>query len=52
MATTLEMHVGELLERKRAVSGVAKWFRSHRTLAAGVLYALAITAVLAFVARL
>ncbi len=52
MATRLEVHADELVERKRAVFGVAKWFRNHRTLGAGILYALAITAVLAFVARL
>jgi hypothetical protein len=52
MATTLEMHVGEPLERKRTTSGFAERFRNHRTLGAGILYALAIIAVLALVARL
>ena len=52
MATTLKMDVGELLERKRATSGFAQRFGNHPTLVAGVLYAVAIIAVLAFVARL
>jgi hypothetical protein len=52
MATRLEVHADELVELKRATSGFAKWFRNHRTLGAGILYALAIIAVLAFVARL
>jgi hypothetical protein len=52
MATRLEVHPDELLERKRAVSGVAKWSRNHPTLGAGILYVVAIIAVLALVARL
>jgi hypothetical protein len=52
MAITLEVHVGELSERKRATSGFAERFRNHPTLSAGILYAVAIIAVLAFVARL
>ena len=52
MATTLEAHVDQLAEGKRATSRVAEWFGNHPTLGAGILYALAITAVLAFVARL
>jgi hypothetical protein len=52
MATTLEVHGGELLERKRATSGFAQRLGNHPTLVAGILYAVAIIAVLAFVARL
>jgi hypothetical protein len=43
MATTLEVHVDQ-----RATSGLG----NHPTLGAGILYAVAIIAVLAFVARL
>ena len=52
MATTLEMHVSELLERKLATSGFAERFRNNPTLGAAILYAVAIIAVLALVARL
>jgi hypothetical protein len=52
MATRLEVHADELLERKRAASGFAESFRNHPTLGAGILCAVAIIAVLAFVARL
>ena len=52
MATRLEMHADELVERKRATSGFAQRFGNHPTLGAGILYAVAIIAVLALVARL
>jgi hypothetical protein len=52
MATTLEVHLGELSERKRATSGFAQRFGNHPTLGDGILYAVAIIVVLAFVARL
>jgi hypothetical protein len=52
MATKLAVHVGELAEGKRATSGVAERFANHRTLGAGLLYAVAIIAILTFVARL
>lgn len=47
MAITLEVH-GD----KRATSVFAERFGNHPTLVAGILYAVAIIAVLAFVARL
>jgi hypothetical protein len=52
MATRLEVHADEFVELKRATSGFAERFRNHPTLGAGILCAVAIIAVLAFVARL
>jgi hypothetical protein len=52
MATRLEVHADELVELKRATSGFVERFRNHPTLGAGILYAVAIIAVLALVARL
>jgi hypothetical protein len=52
MATRLEAHADELLVPKRVASGFAERFRNHPTLGAGILCAVAILAVLAFVARL
>jgi hypothetical protein len=52
MATRLEVQADELVERKRATSGVAERFRNHPTFGAGILCVVAIIAVLAFVARL
>jgi len=52
MATRLEVHADELGELKRATSGFAERFRNHPTLGAGILCAVAIIAILAFVARL
>jgi hypothetical protein len=47
MAATLEVHVDQ-----RATSGFAERLGNHPTLGAGILYAVAIILVLAFVARL
>jgi hypothetical protein len=52
MATTIEVPVDELVERKRATSGVAESVGDYRTLCVGILYVITIIAVLAFVARL
>jgi hypothetical protein len=51
MATTVQVHVGDAVDRKRATSRVAGNFRNHPTLWVGILYAITIIVVLAFVAR-
>ena len=52
MATTAEVHAGELMAPKRATSKVPGSLRPHRTLCVGLLYAITIVGVLALVARL
>jgi hypothetical protein len=52
MATTTEVHAGELVARKRAMSRVGRSFRNHRTLRVGILYLITIIVVVACAARL
>jgi hypothetical protein len=52
MATTTEVHAGELVPSKGATSGIGRNFRNHRTLCVGSLYLITIIVVLALVARL
>lgn len=52
MATTIETHAREFVGHKGAASRLARSVRNHRTLCVGILYVIAISAVLAFVAKL
>jgi hypothetical protein len=51
MATTVQVDVGDPVDRKRATCRVAETFRNHPTLCIGSLYVITIIVVLAFVAR-
>lgn len=51
MATTVQVRVGDSVNRKWATSRVAGNFRNHPTLCVGILYVITIIVVLAFVAR-
>jgi t-SNARE complex subunit (syntaxin) len=52
VATTTEVHAGELAARWHAKSRIAGNLRNHRILCVGVLYVITIIVVLAFVTRL
>ena len=52
MATTIETHAREFVGRNGAASRLAGSVLNHRTLCVGILYVIAISAILALVANL
>lgn len=52
MATTIQTHAREFVRRNGAASRLGRIVPNHRTLCIGILYIIAISAVLALVAKL